>query len=435
MKNEAQFLKVSRFAQNDRCKNKEVLKMSKRSWWLDIQLAGAVGFAARCIPILLPLSRKPEWYVSGEDSKLPPVSVIVPARNEAKNIERCVTSILAEDYPDFELIVVDDGSTDATPNILARLAEHDTRLKVVRLDGKLPEGWSGKVHAMYNGVQSVRPESTWLLFSDADTKHSSFALKRAVAASLHNNLDLFSVLSKIEMQSFWEKVLMPIVVLGITLQYPLEQVNSPKSKLAIANGQFLLIKRTAYEKVGGWEGNLRNSILDDRDMGLAVKRSGGKIRIEDGREIVSVRMYTNFEEIWKGWRKNAFVGSRSAFITFPIFIITSIFMGIFPFFQLPYALIKWLTLLGAKGEQKKQECKRTGKLLLFSGISVGLNVFVRSRLDKGLGVSNKYSLLNPLGIVVIIGILLDSMWRSITGKGLSWKGRDYQDVTKTQQML
>jgi chlorobactene glucosyltransferase len=408
---------------------------NRQNWWLDIQLAGAIAFAARCIPILLPLSRKPDWYVVAENQKMPPVSIIVPARNEEKNIERCVRSLLAIDYPDFELIVVDDGSADATPNLLARLAEHDVRLKVVRLNGKLPEGWAGKVHAMYNGVQHVRAESEWYLFSDADTQHAQFGLSRAMASAIQNKLDLFSILTKIEMVSFWERVLMPIVVLGITLQYPLERVNNQKSKLAIANGQFLLIKRSTYQKVGGWEGKLRHSILDDRDMALAVKHSGGKVSVQDGREIVSVRMYTNFQEIWQGWRKNAFVGSRAAFITFPLFIFTSIFMGIFPFFQLPYALIKWLSLRGTKDPKKLNERKRTAKMLLFSTISVGLNIFVRSRLDKGLGVSRKYSILNPLGILVIIGILLDSMWRSISGKGLSWKGRDYQDVTKTQRML
>jgi chlorobactene glucosyltransferase len=417
-------------------KDRIMPKKLRANWWLELQLAGAIAFAARCIPLIAPLTRKPDWYVTSSDKpKLPPVSIIVPARNEEKNIERCVSSILAIDYPDFELIIVDDGSTDATPAILARLAEHATRLKVVHLKGELPVGWAGKVHAMYNGVQNARPESRWFLFSDADTKHAPSGLTKAMSAALDKNLDLFSVLTKIEMVSFWERVIMPIVVLGIVLQYPLDSVNNEKSKLAIANGQFLLIKRAAYQKVGGWEGKLRHSILDDRDMALAVKQSGGKVNIQDGREIVSVRMYTNFDEIWQGWRKNAFVGSRASFITFPLFIVTSIYMGIFPFFQLPYALIKWLSLLGAKDSRKKQERKRAAKLLLFSATSVSLNIFVRSRLDKGLGVPGKYSVLNPLGIIVIVGILLDSMWRSISGRGLSWKGRNYEDVTKTQKML
>jgi chlorobactene glucosyltransferase len=353
------------------------------------------------------------------------VSVIVPARNEALNIERCLRSLLSQNYPDFEVIAVDDGSEDATPQILDRLAVEYPRLKPVHLSGQLPAGWAGKPHAMHEGERVARPESQWLLFTDADTYHKPQSLKRAVTEAVSEKVDLFSVLSDIEMRSFWEKLLMPIAVAGISIQYPLAQINAPDSKLAVANGQFLLVRRTMYDKVGGFGGKLRNSLLDDRDLALAVKANGGRLVLRNGRELVAVRMYRNFGEIWRGWRKNAFVGSRLSFVTVPVLILLCVIGGVLPFLQVPYAVIQWLRTRGKQGKS----------LFIASSLQVGAMLFTRGRLDRNLGLGRFYTVLNPLGMLVFAGILVDSMLRSLGGRGVNWKGRHYEKAAKSQNLI
>lgn len=371
------------------------------------------------------LGKAENWQQPSATTELPFVSIIVPARNEENNIEACVKSLLAQDYPNFEVIAVDDNSEDATGTILERLARRDTRLKLLHLK-ELPEGWAGKPHAMQMGSEAISPNSSWLLFTDADTYHQPQALRLAIASALANNTDLFSILPKMNLVSFWERVLMPLAVLGISLQYPLDEVNSPDSKLAVANGQFLLMRRTMYDKVGGYAGKLRNSLLDDRDMALAVKEAKGRIYLTNGRSLMQVRMYTNLSEIWRGWRKNVFVGSRSAYLLVPFFVIVLLLNGVMPILQLLYALLK---LPGAKSPQRYR------RLALLSFGQLAVQAISQYRLDKVMQVPKRYALTTPLAALIFSGILLDSMRSSLSGRGVSWKGRNYSQAAKTQQLI
>ena len=397
----------------------------RQNWWLIGQVLGAVGAAARLRPLAGQAQRALMDWTNLPAVQLPPATIIIPARNEERVIERCVRSLLAQDYPDFELIVVDDGSQDATPRILARLAAQDRRLKVVTLDGKLPPGWAGKPHAMQRGYEAARPDSQWILFSDADTYHEPAALRSAVTVAIQERGDLLSLLPRMELESFWEKVLMPFVVMGILAQYPLDTVNRPDSKVAIANGQFLLLRRTAFERVGGYGGRLKNSLLDDRDMALVIKGQGGKILLKNGQKLVAVRMYTGLGEIWRGFGKNAFVGSRMPYLSVPFFIVAGLVFGVLPALQLLYGLGRWLTSGGKQGQ----------RLMLYSAIPVGLNTLSRRPFDRMMGVAPVYSASGPLAMLVFAGVMTDSMVRSIMGQGVSWKGRNYAGAAKTQQII
>src|SRR5579875_2013543 len=239
------------------------------------------------------------------------VSIVVPARNEERNIRRNVTSLLEQDFEgEYEVIVVDDASTDATPRILDEIASshpHAERLYVLRLRD-LP-GWAGKPHALHAGAQEAQGD--WLLFTDADTWHAPNALRTAYETATKQGIDMLSLGTTQELPGFWDKVLMPMAYLGISMQYPIRQVNNPRSPLALANGQFILLRRSVYELVGGYaRPDLRATLLDDRDLARVVKENGFHLRLLDGRDLVHVHMYEGLGEAWRGWRKNVFLGSR-----------------------------------------------------------------------------------------------------------------------------
>jgi chlorobactene glucosyltransferase len=221
--------------------------------------------------------------------------------------------------------------------------------------------------------------------------------------------------------------LMPLAIMGIMLQYPPDKINRPGSKVAIANGQFLLLRREAFEQVGGYAGKLKGSLLDDRDMALAVKAAGGRLLFINAQQLVTVRMYTGLADIWQGFRKNAFVGSRTPYLTVPFFVVTALWLGVLPFVQLPYALVSRL-LKGGKA-------KGSNRLLGYSLFQVALMVLARRRFDRQLGVPARYAWTLPLSTLVFMGILIDSMARSLTGQGVSWKGRNYAGVARTQQLI
>src|SRR5438270_4402524 len=239
------------------------------------------------------------------------VSIIVPARNEERNIRRCVTSLLEQDYDNYEVIVVDDGSTDGTADILDAIAlshPHGNRLWVLRLR-ELPEGWAGKQHALHAGVQEAH--GAWLLFTDADTWHAPGALRFSVNKAMQEGIDLLSLSTEQELPGFWNKVMMPMAYMGISMQYPARLVNDPLSPVALANGQYILLRGAVYDIVGGYaRPDMRNTLLDDRDLARNIKENGFRLQFVDGRKLVRVRMYATLRETWRGWRKNVFLGSR-----------------------------------------------------------------------------------------------------------------------------
>lgn len=360
---------------------------------------------------------------SGPQNSLSPVnsplvSVIVPARNEERNIRRCVTSLLEQDYDNCEVIVVDDGSTDGTPRILDDLiASHPRgdRLFGLRLHDELPAGWAGKPHAIQKGTQEAHGE--WLLFTDADTWHAPNALRSALAQAIEEKTDLFTMGTTQELPTFWDKVMMPIVFLGISMLYPPKLVNDPQSKVAIANGQYILIRRVVYDALGGYaRPELRDTLLDDRDLARVVKEHGYKLHLVDGRGLVWVHMYHNLREIWRGWRKSAYPGNRGGIAFLILQLIGLPMISIVPFL-LP--LLARLIRKRREGGGGPTEAQAATALELTSLLAY------RTWLNKQLGVPWYYSLSHPLAGAILEGILAQSSWRIMTGSGVDWRGRQY----------
>jgi chlorobactene glucosyltransferase len=349
------------------------------------------------------------------DGPKPLVTIIVPARNEARNIRRCVASLLAQAYLHFEVVVVDDGSTDATPQILAEMQRSPggERLRVVPA-GDLPPGWAGKPHAM--AVGAAHAHGDWLLFTDADTFHQPDALVWAMREATARGADLFSLVSQMEYPDVSSHVIYPIVVMGITAQYPPAQVLNPARATAIANGQYLLIRRAMYDATGGYAGpTLRASVVDDRDLAAAVKRCGGRVVVLSGIDHVSVCMYRNAREQWRGWGKNAYTGSRGGPLVFALMALGLPLGTMLPFI---------LALVGMVSRRRA--------LAIAGGLQTVAILAYRWQLDGQMRHSRLWGWTHPLGGAFMTALLARVAWRQVTGHGVEWSGRTYQ---VTQQSL
>ncbi len=363
---------------------------------------------ARSAPPLRPLPPSQPGAASALTAA-PRVSVIVPARDEERNIRRCVESLLAQDYPNYEVIVVDDGSTDATPELLEQMRQTPVgrqRLRVVRVEA-LPSGWAGKPHALHTGAQAADGE--WLLFTDADTYHTPRALRSAVTRASSDGADLFTIGTSQDAPDFWNRVLMPIAYMGISFMYPPLLVNSSWSKVAIANGQFLLIRHALYERLGGYDTDgLRATIVDDLALALVVKRAGGRLRFVDGRGLVTTHMYHSLKEHWNGWGKNAVAGSRGGLALFALMAPGLILISAAQFALLAAGLLR-----------------RDGRMTLAGALPVAATLAYRAYLDRMLAIPLRYGWTHPLGGCVFAGILARSFWHRLRGVTVPWRGRSY----------
>ena len=356
--------------------------------------------------------------------KGPLVSIIVPARDEERGIRRCVESLLEQDCDSYEVIVVDDGSTDRTAVILDEIAQihpQGNRLWVLRLRD-LPDGWAGKPHALHRGVQEAHGD--WLLFTDADTWHAPGALRFALTKATNEGIDMLSLGTTQELPGFWNKVMMPMAYLGISMQYPVKKVNDPLSPVAIANGQFILIHRETYDNVGGYaRPDLRNTLLDDRDLARVIKENGFRLQFVDGRKLVHVRMYSSLRETWRGWRKNAFLGSRGGMSFVMLQLLGLPMVTVLPFVLLllgAFGRTGWLN--GGKARAGAVSNREIGGAAL---LELGPLLGYRLWMDRQLGVPWYYAFTHPLAGAMFEGILAQSAWRVLSHKGVDWRGRQY----------
>lgn len=226
----------------------------------------------------------------------PLISVIVPARNEEVSLRACLESLAAQTGVDFEIIVVNDHSTDHT----AEIAHSFPMVRVIDAP-PLPTGWTGKNNAVTAGAKNA--SGSWFLFTDADTVHLPGSLAMAVSEAEQHDVALLSYSPAQEVHGFWEKSLMPVVFAELAANFRLKDVSDPASPAAAANGQYLLISREAYETVGG-HAAIAGSILEDVTLARAVKSSGRKIFFRYGAGAVRTRMYRSFQQMCEGWTKN-----------------------------------------------------------------------------------------------------------------------------------
>ena len=354
----------------------------------------------------------------------PLISVCVPARNEEKNIEACVKALIAQTYPNFEVIILDDRSTDSTPQILSRLELTDSRISVIH-GADLPLGWAGKPHALLQASALARGD--WLCFVDADTFLEADALSSVYAKALESKADLFTMMTRQIMLTFWERTVLPLVMTALSVGFSPRKVNDPKRKDAIANGQFIFIKRSVYDAIGGHSA-VYDSIVEDKDLASVVKGSGYRLVIADGQRMASTRMYTSLPEMWEGWTKNIYLGLREE----RGLMILGVFGAILAF-AAAVLLPVWVAAgvyitIASPGYESVA-------ILVEAILLWGFLLYWRILASRGMGIPSWYALTTPLGAAIFGAMMLTSAFKVISGKGVVWKGRRYKRYVLRQKKM
>ena len=344
----------------------------------------------------------------------PLISICIPARNEERNIRACVESVLKQNFPTFEVIVLDDRSTDATPGILRELSDQNKKLKVIH-GSDLPAGWAGKPHALYQASAVARGE--WLCFIDADTFLSSETLSSCYAKAVETKADMFTIMTFQVLETFWEKTVMPLVMTALSVGFSPRKVNDPKTKDAIANGQFILIKRLVYDAIGGHE-SVKGSIVEDKAISERVKWNGHRLIVADGREAAKTRMYTSLPEMWEGWTKNIYLGlsDQPGLMALGVFgaflaVVAALFLPLWPLLA-----AYWFT----RGGGWQAAAIFIEALVLWAYL-----INVRAKASAKMKISSWYALTTPLGAGVFAAMMFTSAWKVLSRKGVTWKGRTY----------
>ncbi len=352
--------------------------------------------------------------VENSDANAPMVSIIVPMRNEERNARQCIEGLMSQNYRDFEVIVVDDRSTDNTLAILKEFTSKHSNLKLIE-GTPTPEGWIGKCYALWQGVREAG--GSWLLFVDADTISENHMLPSAIKYVEDNGIDMLSLSPFQILETFWERVVQPVIFSSLYYAFPQKKINDPKSKLAAAIGQFILIRRSVYDDTGG-HSSIKNKIVEDFALAQLVKGSGYRLCVMRGINLIRTRMYTNFDELWEGWTKNLFFGLQKRWRNLIFLVSVLLCWGIIPLVMFIWSLcdIVW-----------GQSVSIVQLSIAFeSTFLLALIVYTSWQTNKLFSIPPYYSLTVPLGAAVYIGMVLSSAYKVVSGEGVSWKERVYK---------
>jgi glycosyltransferase involved in cell wall biosynthesis len=326
------------------------------------------------------------------------VSAIVPARNEEATIASCIQSLAAQ--PEInEILVINDQSTDGTATELGRLSARHSQLRILETTS-VPSGWVGKNYAASLGAAEAAGD--WLLFTDADGFHLPGAMARALADAAATGAGLVSYSPEQEMHTWWERALIPFIYTRLARKFSYDDVNDPESPAAAANGQYLLIRRGDYARIGGHAAVARE-VLEDVALARLAKQAGVRLHFASGVGIIRVRMYRTFGAMWEGWTKNLFplMGGASRAIGREM-------RNVVPWIPLLLLLLTPLHLIWGV----------LGAALLAGRHAAYAATLRRNRFPAGLVL---YYL--P-GVALYAAVLLTSEWRYAHGS-VSWKGREY----------
>lgn len=333
-----------------------------------------------------------------------PVSVIIPARNESATIETVIRSLLTSGYHPFEVIVVDDRSTDDTAARVEPIARADPRVRLVR-GADLPEGWYGKPWACHQGAGAATGRI--LLFTDADTTHQPALLGHAVGALRHEHADLLTLTSRQVCRTLWERLVMPQIWVLLGLRYPPAGVNrATRLDQLVANGQFIMVDRAAYDAAGG-HAAVRGEVVEDLALAQHFFRQGRRLRVHYGESLLATRMYRSLGELVEGWSKNLYVGARQSAGD------NAVLRALAPF-GVMLGFCFWLAPLVLLA------CGIASTAML---VAIACSLVFWALISFGMQIPAWYALGYPLGAAMALWITLRSTWRG--HRRIEWRGRTY----------
>jgi glycosyltransferase involved in cell wall biosynthesis len=340
-------------------------------------------------------------YAPAADGDCPRISMLFAARGEQEKLPGALATLVAVDYPNLEIVAVDDRSTDATGRILDEFAANHPQLRVVHVR-ELPEGWLGKPHALQEAYEASSGE--WLVFTDADVKFRPDSLRRVAALTRARGLDHLALLGDVERSGFWDTVLITFFGMGFQLAADLHAVSNPNSRAYVGVGAFQMLRRSAYEACGTHR-RLAMEVIDDMKLGKLVKQAGFRSGVAIAQDAVSVEWHLGLENLIRGLEKNFFAAAGFSVGMVALQVLSMLLFNVAPFLGLAFG---------------------GGWVRALAGISVVIAMGFHLGGDVVMRVSRLYCLTLPLGAVLFTYILLRSTVITLRQGGIYWRETFYK---------
>ncbi|HIH68575.1 MAG TPA: glycosyltransferase [Candidatus Nitrosotenuis sp.] len=339
----------------------------------------------------------------------PRVSVILPARNEENFIQKCLDSLTAQDYPNYEIITIDDSSEDSTGSIIAQYAKKNS--KVIHVSaGPKPEGWMGKNWACMEGYKKVTGEL--LLFTDADTKFEKNVISLAVSHLESFSLDALTAIPKMVCLDFWTRITLPVLSTFLHTRFSAMRVNDPTKNTGYFFGSFFIIRKKTYDTVGTHEG-VKHEIIEDGALGKKVKESGHKMKMVRADHLIDAVWARDWSTLWNGLKR----------LMIPLFlqngkIAVGIFFAVLFLLFMPYVMLAYSIPF--------VNSSFSSNIIFASSISSSVLLYSACLIDsRALGIKTKHAICSPLGSLIVVSGFLTGLLHAKTNVGVSWRGRKY----------
>ena len=358
-------------------------------------------------------TKTPHLVETSDLKSTPKVSVILPARNEEDFLSTCLDSLKTQDYPNYEIIVIDDSSTDNTPNIIARYSNNS---KIVPVSAKpKPDGWMGKNWACMEGY--AKATGQLLLFTDADTNHSQNLISLAVAYMISQRLDALSAMPKMLTFDFWTRVTLPMISTFLHTRFSALNVNDPKKETGYFFGSFFILKKSTYDSVGRHEG-VKQEIIEDGALGKKVKVAGYKMKMVRGEHLIDAAWARDRKTLWEGLKRLMIpLYSQSGKIAIGIFVAVA-FLLFIPFAIFSYSII--LQLL-TPNEDISHIILATAAGI--ASIMIYAAAIIETRI--ALGIKSIYSIFAPVGGLFVVCGFLSGILHAKSDSSVMWRDRRY----------